>query len=101
MADATATAAKIGAITAKLGAKVPPPPRPGGGGEKPGQGGGMQHSPKIDRPGEVSPMGNEHGKEGGPQRGDSDRQGADGKSGSEKGGSVLLHLMRLAGNLGW
>lgn len=83
MADATATAAKIGAITAKLGTKVPPPPRPGGGGEKPGQGGGMQHSPKIDRPGEVSPMGNEHGKEDGVGR-DGKQPGGD--KGSNGGG---------------
>lgn len=75
MADATATAAKIGAITAKLATKVPPPPRPGGGGgENPGPGGGMQHSPKIDRPGEVSPMGNEHGKGDGASRGDGSEQ---------------------------
>lgn len=80
MADATATAAKIGTITAKLAAKVPPPPRPGGGGEKPGLGGGIQHSPKVDRPGQVSPMGNEHGKE--------DGTGRDGKQpGGDKGGS--------------
>ncbi|MFA4085218.1 hypothetical protein ONA92_26350 [Mycobacteroides salmoniphilum] len=84
MADASATAAKISAIGAKLAGKTPPPPRPGSGGDKPGD--GMQHSPKIERPGEVSPMGNEHDKEGGPHRGDSDRQGDKGASGSDKAG---------------
>lgn len=78
-ADAVATAAQIRAITAKLAAKTPPPPRPGSGGGKPG--GGMQHSPKIDRPGEVSPMGNEHGK--------GDGTGRDGKQPTgEQGGNT-------------
>lgn len=63
----TSAAAQIASQTAKITAAVQIPHKSGGAPNgTPGK--PFHESPKIDRPGEVKPMGNEHGKDTGPGR---------------------------------
>ncbi len=71
-------AAKITAAGKLPERKHPAPP-----GGPPGK--AIQESPKIDRPGEVKPMGNEHGKDS-PGRGDAGGKAEEGTQNQEPGG---------------
>lgn len=69
----TSAAAQIASQTAKITAGVQIPHKSGGAPNgTPGK--PFHESPKIDRPGEVKPMGNEHGKDDGAGRGESGGQ---------------------------
>lgn len=84
----TSAAAQIASQTAKVAASVNIPHKsgeaPNGTPGKPWHG-----SPKIDRPGEVKPMGNEHGKEDGPGRGAGDGKPSDSAHGDNKGDKAV------------
>lgn len=69
----TGATAQVASQTAKVTAAVHIPHKSGGAPNgRPGK--PFHESPKIDRPGEVKPMGNEHGKEDGAGRGESGGQ---------------------------
>lgn len=79
----TGAAAQIASQAAKITAAVNIPHRSGGTPNgTPGK--PFHESPKIDRPGEVKPMGNEHGKEDGEGRGGSDGQPHQSGTGEDK-----------------
>ncbi|SKU70297.1 hypothetical protein [Mycobacteroides abscessus] len=78
----TGATAQVASQTAKVTAAVHIPHKSGGAPNgRPGK--PFHESPKIDRPGEVKPMGNEHGKDGGGREGKQPHEGSQPSEGNK------------------
>lgn len=78
----TGATAQVASQTAKVTAAVHIPHKSGGApNSRPGK--PFHESPKIDRPGEVKPMGNEHGKDGGGREGKQPHEGSQPSEGNK------------------